>query len=106
MAARAPSLDEKRGGWQIKRVNSVTGPSEGTVMTDAIENRFGVEGQTDVLWSGPYPNQGLNATCKFLAPTVAKVVVIFIGLSVYKSLSFYVDHSDHFKNLYLEIFLF
>ena len=69
MAARAPNLDPNRGGWQIKRVNSVTGPFQGTVMIDAIENRFGVDGQTEVLWSSPYPNQGINATCKFWAQT-------------------------------------
>ena len=41
------------GGWQVKRVNSVTGPSDGTVMTDAIEKEQSVTDQTTLLWKGP-----------------------------------------------------
>ena len=41
-----------RGGWQVKRVNSATGPFVGTAMTDAIEEDTSETDQTEVLWKG------------------------------------------------------
>ena len=38
------------GGWQVKRVNSATGPNIGTTMTDAIEEETSVTDQTEMLW--------------------------------------------------------
>ena len=46
----APRDENTRGGWQVKRVNSVTGPTEGTTMTDAIEEATSVTDQTEMLW--------------------------------------------------------
>ena len=50
MAARDTN---SRGGWQVKRVNSATGPFAGTTMTDAIEEDSSVTDQTEMLWIGP-----------------------------------------------------
>ena len=66
MSSRADDLTGlNRGGWQIKRVNSVTGPFVGTAMSDAIENRESVTGQTEVLWSGLWPEDGATEKCNF-----------------------------------------
>ena len=46
----APRDTNNRGGWQVKRVNSDTGPFVGTTMTDAIEEATNVTGQTEMLW--------------------------------------------------------
>ena len=46
----APRDTNNRGGWQVKRVNSVTGPNDGTAMTDAIEEATDVTDQTEILW--------------------------------------------------------
>ena len=46
----SPRDTNNRGGWQVKRVNSVTGPTEGTNMTDAIEEATSVTDQTEMLW--------------------------------------------------------
>ena len=47
MSAKAKS---QQGTWQIKRINSNTGPV-GTKLSDAIRRPFSVSGQTKVLWS-------------------------------------------------------
>ena len=44
------------GGWQVKRVNSATGPLVGTIMTDAIGEDTSVTDQTEMLWKGPESN--------------------------------------------------
>ena len=63
MSARAGS---PKGGWQVKRINSVTGPFDGTKMTDAIEKwNTNVTGQTTMLWSGPDSQDGTNSTSKY-----------------------------------------
>ena len=49
----APRDNNNRGGWQVKRVNSATGPDNGTTMTDAIEEATSVTDQTEMLWKGP-----------------------------------------------------
>ena len=58
-----------QGGWQVKRVNSVTGPTGpdvGTAMTDAIEQwNTDVTGQVTMIWSGPDSQLGISSTCKF-----------------------------------------
>ena len=41
---------KKRNNWQLKRVNSETGPV-GTSLSDAIRNPNSVSGQTEVLWT-------------------------------------------------------
>ena len=46
----APRDTNNRGGWQVKRVNSATGPNVGTTMTDAIEEETSVTDQTEMLW--------------------------------------------------------
>ena len=68
MAPKAPGnpANPSRGGWQIKRVKSSTGPFVGTLMNDAIENKDSVTGQTEVLWSGPTATQGITAECKYI----------------------------------------
>ena len=47
-------MGDRRGShgnnWQLKRVNSVTGPV-GTFLSDAIRNPNSVSGQTEVLWT-------------------------------------------------------
>jgi len=53
MSARSTN---SRGGWQVKRVNSATGPFVGTTMTDAIEEDTSVTDQTEMLWKGPESN--------------------------------------------------
>ena len=51
MAARDTS---NQGGWQVKRVNSVTGPlTVEPFMTDAIQEEKSVTDQTTLLWKGP-----------------------------------------------------
>ena len=63
MSAKAGSAN---GGWEIKRVNSVTGPFVGMVMTDAIEKwNEDVPGQTTMIWSGPDSQDGPESECKF-----------------------------------------
>ena len=42
--------DNERHAWQLKRINSETGPV-GSVMASAIANLESVPGQTEVLWS-------------------------------------------------------
>ena len=39
-----------QGPWQLKRVNSTTGPYVGTYMSDAIRADYSVPGQTEMLW--------------------------------------------------------
>ena len=41
--------------WQLKRVNSETGPSVNTTLSDAIRSEYSVPGQTEVLWSSSSP---------------------------------------------------
>ena len=50
MSARSTN---SKGGWQVKRVHSATGPFVGTTMTDAIEEDTSVTDQTEMLWKGP-----------------------------------------------------
>ena len=57
MAARDTN---SKGGWQLKRVNSITGPAIGfpvsligTDMIDAIDQATSVTDQTEILWKGP-----------------------------------------------------
>ena len=45
-----PKDTNSQGGWQIKRVNSATGPLDGSTMTDAIEEDTSVTDQTEMLW--------------------------------------------------------
>ena len=40
--------------WQLKRVNSITGPVN-TTLSDAIRSEYSVTGQTEVLWSSSSP---------------------------------------------------
>ena len=55
-----------QGGWQVKRVNSETGPFDETKMTDAIEQwNTDVTGQVKMIWSGPDSQLGTSSTCKF-----------------------------------------
>ena len=55
-----------QGGWQVKRVNSVTGPFDETKMTDAIEQwNTDVPGQVKMIWSGPDSQLGISSKCKF-----------------------------------------
>ena len=55
-----------QGGWQVKRVNSVTGPFDETKMTDAIEQwNTDVTGQVTMIWSGPDSQLGRSSKCKF-----------------------------------------
>ena len=56
-----------RGGWQVKRVNSVTGPLVGTTMTDAIEEDTSVTDQTEIVWKGP-ESVCTESKCKLLQP--------------------------------------
>lgn len=39
-----------RYNWQLKRINSETGPV-GTTLSDAIRSQYSVPGQTEVLWT-------------------------------------------------------
>ena len=58
--------DGPQGGWQVKRVNSVTGPFDGTKMTDAIEKwNTDVTGQVTMIWTGPDSQDGTSSRCKF-----------------------------------------
>ena len=43
--------NSKKGNWQIKRVNSKSGPLKGTMMSQAIRKPISVSGETKVLWS-------------------------------------------------------
>ena len=61
----APRDTNDRGGWQVKRVNSATGPNVGTVMTDAIEEEKSVTDQTTLLWKGP-ENRCLGSKCSYV----------------------------------------
>ena len=58
----APRDTNNRGGWQVKRVNSATGPIVGTTMTDAIEEETSVTDQTEVLWKSD--SLCLGSKCK------------------------------------------
>lgn len=40
-----------KGPWQIKRVNSMTGPYKGSVLSDAIRSSSSVNEETTLLWS-------------------------------------------------------
>ena len=39
-----------QGNWQIKRINSKSGPLHGTILSDAIRSVKFVPGETKVLW--------------------------------------------------------
>ena len=55
-----------QGGWQVKRINSVTGPLNGTNMTEAIEKwNTNVTGQVTIIWHGNDSTGGLASKCKF-----------------------------------------
>ena len=41
----------KQGNWQMKRVNSKSGPLKGTILSDAIRSNKSVAGETEVLWA-------------------------------------------------------
>ena len=41
-----------QGSWQLKRVNSITGPT-GTILSNALQLSTSVPGQTEVLYSSP-----------------------------------------------------
>ena len=56
-----------RGGWQVKRVNSATGPFVGTTMTDAIEEDTSVTDQTEIVWKGP-ESVCTGSQCQLLQP--------------------------------------
>ena len=62
----APRDTNIRGGWQVKRINSATGPNVGTTMTDAIEEATNVTDQTEVLWKSDSFCAGTK--CKYLPP--------------------------------------
>ena len=47
MSSKAGSY---QGQWQLKRVNSSTGPNVGTYMSDAIREPHSITGQTEILW--------------------------------------------------------
>eukprot|EP00092_Neocalanus_flemingeri_P009610 GFUD01010342.1.p1 GENE.GFUD01010342.1~~GFUD01010342.1.p1 ORF type:complete len:223 (+),score=63.41 GFUD01010342.1:82-669(+) len=47
-----------QGNWQIKRVNSETGPYLGTVLSDAIRKQYTVPGETTLLWEGDRQTAG------------------------------------------------
>ena len=49
MSRRADLPSSRQTPWQIKRINSITGPV-GTNMSDAIRMSSNVTGQTKVLW--------------------------------------------------------
>ena len=55
-----------KGGWQVKRVNSLTGPFNGTNMIKAIEQwNKTVTGQVTMIWSGDDSQFGTASKCKF-----------------------------------------
>ena len=41
-----------QGTWQLKRVNSNTGPI-GTVLSEALQSTSNVAGQTEILYASP-----------------------------------------------------
>ena len=43
--------DSKQGNWQVKRINSKSGPLKGTILSDAIRSANSVPGETEVLWA-------------------------------------------------------
>lgn len=47
-----------QGNWQIKRVNSETGPYLGTVLSDAIRKQYTVPGETTLLWQADRQTAG------------------------------------------------
>ena len=49
-----------QGNWQIKRVNSETGPYLGTVLSDAIRKQYTVPGETTLLWQADRQTAGNN----------------------------------------------
>ena len=60
-----------QGGWQVKRVNSITGPFVGTDMSDAIDQwNTNVTGQTTMIWSGPDSQFGTTSSCKLFRFTL------------------------------------
>jgi len=40
----------RQGNWQLKRVNSKTGPYAGLTLSDAIRKPYSVDGETELLW--------------------------------------------------------
>ena len=48
MSAKSNS---KKGNWQIKRINSKSGPLNGTVMSEAIRKSESISGESKILWS-------------------------------------------------------
>ena len=52
-----------QGPWQLKRVNSTTGPYVGTLMSDAIRSPYSVTGQTEMLWIQDTDNGKIIRSC-------------------------------------------
>ena len=73
MAARSTN---SRGGWQIKRVNSATGPLNSTDMTDAIEEETNVTNQTEMLWKGTQ-SSCVESKCEYYNFIVILFVTFF-----------------------------
>ena len=88
----APRDTNNRGGWQVKRVNSATGPEIGTTMTDAIEEETSVTDQTEMLWKSD--SLCLGSKCKGFYLTNKRISFIFCLLGGWRAgvpLRFYIN---------------
>jgi len=79
--------------WQIKRVQSTTGPV-GTVMSDAIREPYSVGGQTEVIWTSPNSNGGWKHGVSFRFKISHRPSKDLINLKIYEGGNLIEDSGD------------